>query len=333
MHKNRCNILIMGTLASGSSALKDMLREYDNINVIPGEFDDYRAPGLVADLLSQDTANYPDVIGEFLARRSLPNRLISKTGILKLLSGMLPGPFWNNDHTGKLSYLKTYLIRANQISLLEKLHNDLKTEIPITKKIDKAHKWINDVGDFHAGEKEYVLFDQPLLPWSDVNLWMKVFDPFKAVCVLRDPKDQIAEIVKRGIIYSPFRSPFLNYAQVNVMSIYGNSRKSMIGFHVDALKGRLERICELKKIIPDDKFLLIDFEGMALKYEQYKPLIEDFLGIENLHHRCPKKYYDPDAAIRNSIGMFRNYLSKEDLDDLKDVEDLYNNRIKTSGNQ
>lgn len=333
MHKNRCNILIMGTLASGSSALKDMLREYDNVKVVPGEFDDYRAPGLVADLLSQDTANFPDAIREFLSRRSLPNRLVSKTGILKLLSGMLPGSFWNNDHTGKLSYLKTYLIRANQISLLEKLHNDLKTEIPLTKKIEKAHKWINDVGDFNAGEKEYVLFDQPLLPWSDVNLWMKVFDPFKAVCVLRDPKDQIAEIVKRGIIYSPFRSPFLNYAQVNVMSIYGNSRKSMIDFHVDALKGRLERICELKKIIPDDKLLLIDFEGMALKYEQYKPLIEDFLGIENLHHRCPKKYYDPDAAIRNSIGMFRNYLSKEDLDDLKDVEDLYNNRIKTSGNQ
>ena len=47
----KCNILIYGILSSGSSALVDLLLEYNNVNVIPGEFDDFRASGLVADQL------------------------------------------------------------------------------------------------------------------------------------------------------------------------------------------------------------------------------------------------------------------------------------------
>ena len=323
MDKARCNILIMGTLASGSSALKDMLREYDNINVIPGEFDDYRAPGLIEDLLSPDNPEFPDAVKEFLSRRSLPNRLICKSGLWKIFSGSLPGSFWRNEQSGKIKYLKTYLIRLNQIRLLEKLHKDLSDEIQPEKKIDLANKWIQNVGDFHAGKAEFVLFDQPLLPWSEANLWMKVFAPFKAICVVRDPKDQIAEIVRRGIIYSPFRSPFLNYPQVSVMSVYGRNRKSMLQFQLDALKGRLEKISELRKIIPNDKFLIISFEELASGYDNSKSIIEEFLGIDRLHHKLPGKYYNPDTALRNSVGMYKNYLTEEDLKDIKKIEMLY----------
>jgi len=63
MNKERSNILIIGTLASGSSALVDMLREYDNINALPREFDNFRRPGFVYDQLSPTTSiDYPSVI-------------------------------------------------------------------------------------------------------------------------------------------------------------------------------------------------------------------------------------------------------------------------------
>jgi hypothetical protein len=313
----------MGTLASGSSALKDMLREYDNINVIPGEFDDYRAPGLIEDLLRKDNSEFPDSVKEFLARRSLPNKLIYKSGLWRIVSGSLPESFWRKEKSGKIQYLKTYLIRLNQIRLLEKLHKDLSTETRMEKKIELANKWIQSLGDFHAGETEFVLFDQPLLPWSDANLWMKVFAPFKAISVVRDPKDQIAEIVRRGIIYSPFRSPFLNYPQVSIMSVYGRSRKSMLQFQLDALKGRLEKINELKNIIPREKFLIISFEEMATGYDSIKSDIEKFLGIDKLHHKFSRKYYDPETALRNSVGMYKDYLREEDMKDIREIEMLY----------
>jgi hypothetical protein len=323
MDNVRCNILIIGTLASGSSALKDMLREYDNINVIPGEFDDYRAPGLIADLLSPDNSEFPDAVKEFLSRRRLPNRLMYKSRLWKVVAGSLPGSFWRKEQSGKIQYLKTYLIRLNQIRLLEKLHKDLSKEIRPEKKIELANKWIQSVGDFHAGHAEYVLFDQPVLPWSDANLWMKVFAPFKAICVLRDPKDQIAEMVRRGIIYSTFRSPFLNYPQVSVMSVYGKRRKSMLQFQLDALRGRLEKISELKNVIPHDKFLIISFEDLASGYDNSKSIIEAFLGIDKVHHKQPGKFYNPDTAIRNSVGMYKNYLREEDLKDIEEIEMLY----------
>lgn len=47
MNKERCNILIKGSNSSGSSAVYDLLREYENINTMPYEFDDYRAPGFI----------------------------------------------------------------------------------------------------------------------------------------------------------------------------------------------------------------------------------------------------------------------------------------------
>ena len=94
-------------------------------------------------------------------------------------------------------------------------------------------------------------------------------------------------------------------------------------FQLDALKGRLEKISELRKIIPNDKFLIISFEELASGYDNSKSIIEEFLGIDRLHHKLPGKYYNPDTALRNSVGMYKNYLTEEDLKDIKKIEMLY----------
>ena len=63
VRKERTNLLVMGTLASGSSALIDMLYEYENINVLRYEFNDFRRPGFVSDQLSSESSiSYPNVI-------------------------------------------------------------------------------------------------------------------------------------------------------------------------------------------------------------------------------------------------------------------------------
>ena len=50
----RTNILIVGTSRSGSHALVDLFSEYDNIRIHPYEFDEFRAPGMVADQLDEE---------------------------------------------------------------------------------------------------------------------------------------------------------------------------------------------------------------------------------------------------------------------------------------
>src|SRR5690606_16203838 len=57
MKKIKTNILVVGLLSTGSSALVDLLREYEDIHVIQNEFNDFRAPGLVADQLGNSEDN------------------------------------------------------------------------------------------------------------------------------------------------------------------------------------------------------------------------------------------------------------------------------------
>lgn len=268
MSMGRCNILIKGTLSSGSSAVKDLLREYENINTIPGEFDDFRSPGLVADQLSYNSSiDYPNKIDEITRLKSLKWRIIYKS---------VPKNIWRKNWNNKmLKYFKNKLIRLHQLYLikyfkhkLERLHQiyiikyfkrklarfnqiylvtfkhklirlhqiyflkelnkSLKSTISFEEKIQFSNIWIQHIGDINSFNKDFVLFDQPLLPCSDINIWTKVFKPFKLICVYRDPKDQLAEMIKRGVLFSPFSSPVMTYTGVNVMSIYGKDRKGMI---------------------------------------------------------------------------------------------------------
>jgi hypothetical protein len=332
MYKEKCNILIIGTLASGSSALKDMLREYDNINVIPGEFNDYRAPGLVGDQLSEESIkDYPDSITDIARIENRKWRLFYKSYIWRLICKNVPDNFWNKEiHNKKLQNYRQNLFRLNQIYLLNELHKKLKSVYSFEEKIDLSRKWIQSTGNLFLNDKNYTLFDQPIFFWSDPEIWTKVYKPFKLICVFRDPKDQFAEMIKRGILYSPFRSPFLSYGQVNIMSVYGNDRNSMMNFHKDGLKKRLEKIDYLEKVLDRNELLLIDFEGLILNYDVYKSIIETFLG-DNIKdkHIFKRKYFNPEIAKNNSIGIYRNYLTKEDLDQISDLEDWYNNKIST----
>ncbi|HET6556676.1 MAG TPA: hypothetical protein VFG54_05140, partial [Prolixibacteraceae bacterium] len=67
----KCNILICGILSSGSSALIDLLSEYRNMNIIPREFDDFRATGLVADQLRyQQSIDFPNMIDAVIQSKS-----------------------------------------------------------------------------------------------------------------------------------------------------------------------------------------------------------------------------------------------------------------------
>jgi hypothetical protein len=348
--KERYNILIKGTLSSGSSAVKNLLREYENINSFKGEFDDFRAPGLVADQLSyKSSVDYPNRIDEILKIKSRLLQFIYNTIPKKIWSNALNFKIFNykenkllfpfKKHSketliNKLSRNKSnfflnkdILIRFNQLYFLEELNKSLKSEISFEEKIQNSYKWIQNIARINAFEKGYTLFDQPLDPSSDIDIWTKVFKPYKLICVFRNPKDQLAEMVKRGVLFSPFKIPQMTFTGVNILSIYGKNRKGMFKFLVEALKKRLEEYDNLERILDTDKLLIIDFEGLVNKYEAYKSIIENFLGITNKNHKLKNIYFDPDTS-KNNIGIYRNYLSEEDLEGISELEEWYINRIK-----
>lgn len=330
MNKERSNILIIGTLASGSSALVDMLREYDNINVLPREFDNFRRPGFVYDQLSYTTSiDYPSVIDKEIRFVNKKWKLFYQSSAWKLLftdyfSGIL------DKEWGKLNKYKNSLINLRHIYLLSELSKSLSSEISFEEKIQLSNKWIHQIGNIYSSKFDFTLFNQALLPWFDPEIWTKVFKPFKLICVHRDPRDQIAEMVKREIVFSPFRNSWLTYGQFNIMSIYGNDRKGRMKFMTDALKKRVVLLDQWIKILGPDQILLIDFEGLSYNYDNYKSQIEIFLGLNCDRQNFKKQYFNPEVAIKNSIGIYKNYLTDEEVEDFTELEIWYNNKVRNT---
>lgn len=57
---SKVNVLVTGLFYSGSGAVCDLLRQYNNIGIVPGEFDDFRRKGMIADhLTGKISGDYP----------------------------------------------------------------------------------------------------------------------------------------------------------------------------------------------------------------------------------------------------------------------------------
>lgn len=321
MDIERINILIKGTLSSGSSAVKDLLKEYRDVNVIPDEFNFFRLPGLVADQLNcHSRIDYENRIDEVTKINRIEQRLFKS---------IAPAKFWGNKWDNKfIQYLKnkTGIIHLNQIQLLDDLNELFKSNISLDEKIQYSNIWIRKVGSFNGLNKHFVLFDQPLFPGSDLEIWTKVFRPYKLICVFREPKDQLTDMIKRGVLFSPFSSPEITYTSANILSIYGKDRKGMMRFMIDALKKRIEEFDNLQELLDPDKILLIDYEGLITNYEYYKSVIEDFLGLPNEYHEHKKMYFNPEASEQN-IGQYKNIFFEEEIDGLHELEEWYSNKV------
>ena len=321
MHKERYNILVVGSYSSGSSAVLDLLREYDNINVFTWEFDDFRAPGLVADQLSlASSRDYPNRIEKITKINKLPLRLIYK---------ITPRICWEREwNFPVLKYLKSKgrIMRLNQIHFLKELNKNLKSENSFEERIKHANIWIRRINNINSSKKDMVVYNQPLDPLSDPEIWTKVFDPFKLIYVFREPKDQLADLVKRGVLFSPFRTPVMTPPGVNIMSIYGRNRDGMMKFLIDALRKRITAYDSYESFLEPDKLLMVDFEGLVKQYDLYKTVIENFLGISKVNHKLKYKYFNPELS-KNNIDIHSNYLNEDSINQLSDLEMWYNEKI------
>lgn len=320
MLKGKKNILIVGLLSTGSSALVDLLREYDNMNVIPGEFNDFRAPGLVADQLSYEQS---------FAFPNQTDKLVSLKEYFQLIYKIFPifrkeiFKIWRL----KIRY-ENSSVRIKQLFFLKKLNTKLKLNVSFEEKISFANTWVREIGSINSKNKEYNVFNQPLLTGIETLIWQKVFDPWKLIIVFRDPKDQLAEIIKKGYLFKPYGAPNINMGGVIIETLYGRNRKGALNIHIDAIAKRFAWIDQLKAELDPEKFLLIDFEGLVKNYEVYNALIENFIGTTKTHH-LKKQYFDPENAKKN-IGIYNDYLANDEIELLTELNNWYKNTIKNT---
>ncbi|MCA0932639.1 hypothetical protein LCM02_09265 [Lutimonas saemankumensis] len=310
----KTNILVLGLLKTGSSALIDLLKEYECFGLIPDEFNDYRAPGLVADQLTFT----PDDI--------FPNKIEKITHFkqkLRLIYNLFPifelKKIKNSSFKDRFYFSKK---RIKELNSLKSLNKKLISKDELEDKIHHTRLWIKNLGVIHAKNKPYILFNQPLETVNDIDIWKKVFFPFKLIVVLRDPKDQLADIINFGYLYETFGDPFMTLSGVTLETIYGRNRAGALNFHIDAIKRRLEWVDSLKNHLEPDSLLLIDFKDLTVNYDETLNAIEEFIkGMKNKHNK-KKLFFDPKTG-QKSIGIYNEFLNKKELKSIIELEELY----------
>jgi len=286
----------------------DLLSEYSGIGVVPGEFDEVRRAGMIGDYVAgnisqSNPANLMNVYwnGGYWIHQYYSNkyhlRFIAKHLIIRSPFAFL----YKNK-----KYLKTKILK--RLQLLKKIAKDLEKIDTQEKKIERAHTYIKEIQNLYThNDDKFLLFDQPIFFNTHQDVWPLIFDPFKLLVVYRDPRDQIAQLIKENLLYYDRETPTRG-----VVEIYGEGRIGGITYELDALLARMRNIEKLQTALGESKIKLIRFEDMIYHYDTIVGEVEEFLGLDPEKHKVPLNYFKPNESVKN-IGIYKQYLSKDEL--------------------
>lgn len=283
------NFLVTGLLWSGSSAVLDMLKEYKNIAILPGEFDEFRRPGMVADHADGRINSYfPSQINNYLKKKQNPEYL-SRKNLVK-----------NEEFHKRLRAIDRFSERVQSV--------ENKKELAFL-----AQEWFDELKKIYIKDREHLVIDQPLLICQHEDVWPSILSPFKLIIVYRDPRDQIAQIIKQNHLFL--------YTTSSASDIYGGGRLGAIKLHLHTLKVRLDFIGEIRKKHGEKKVAIISFEKLIKEHDLIRGKLEEWLGIDSDNR--VKEILKPHESMRN-IGIYKDILSKEEIVLL---EDSYNDYL------
>lgn len=312
--------MIVGFARTGSHALVDLLSEYDNIGVYPGEFNMFRTPGLISDMLEdKEKCLWPNLIEHYTTYNSLVRRVVDK---------LIPDGLTNNNFVIKnakyFPNLEKKMTTISYIRSISRLNDVLNSNTSLDNKIQATNSWINKLGYFYAKEKEYLILDQPIKPSSNLSVWTEVFKPFKVIFSIRNPRDQIADLLKAGYLYKPYGTePTPTWGGGILESIYGRNKQGAIKMFIDSMIGHYQQLEVITRSLGPDSLLLVKFENLVNNYQNTKSEIERFIGNIEGHHIQKRKYFDPEKSKKN-INFYNEFLTNDDVEIISVLEDWIN---------
>jgi hypothetical protein len=315
------NILISGLVWSGSGAVVDLLREYNNINVVPGEFEDIRQKNMIGDAIENSLTLKELKVSKLYIKEV---KFLIKVVLIMVRSVIPDKIFPFNKVKSRAQSADILPARVKRVVENRRLHSAL---IKICKhksrdeRIKIAKLWFSSMSDSYSNGSDFVLFDQPIIHESHFNVWSEICKPFKLIVVYREPKDQMADILKTA-------SSFLfNDLPWKVDVVYGLDKnyKRIIHLLSNTTLMRMKRVDEIERTLGKQQVLVISFEHLVEDYDKAKDTIEKFLGLKSESHTNKYNYFDPLYSKKN-INHYSEYLNKYDIDELKGLSDWYNAR-------
>lgn len=305
---------------TGSSALKDFLKEFENVQVLDRaeSMFAFKVDGL-QDLEFHLCKQYSrEITGDAAIKRFKEQSLYADTPFVKKV--FLDSKRYKEDtkifiesltqtkYRGmeNLDY-ESYNILKNIIKLgfkkifikyYEKLTGKLYTAWPMRNIsisinpddfYEKSQKYIHSLIENAGGDfSKIIVLDQPYEGNNPTQSFPFFENPY-AVVIDRDPRDLY--------IASSYQWP-------DGMFMPRRNPKAFVEYY------RRQR-CNIKYELDNERVLRINLEEMIFDYEATSKKIMDFLGFDKKMHTNPKKYFDPARSVKGS-QVYKKILGHDD---------------------
>ncbi len=328
MDKSYTYVLINGYTSTGSSAVTDLLSEYDTVYVPEKEFRLLKDPHGVIDLdrqlnMSTDLLNDDIAIREFIKfvrRYSKIGTPLTGRGLsyskhfgskLNDLADEYINKITERKYTGWWWYVSIYdTLPRVFFQRLRKLfgydyrkHNEMRMVYSSEEQFINATKeFINNifknVVSEHEKDKEirYIALDQPIPPGWPVYT-KRYFEDAYNIIVERDPRsvymDIITEYERNGDIVG---HPGYDIA---------------ITHNVDLFIAWYKRY-RMQNVKTEGKTLVVHFEDLILNYQRSVEMIERHIGIDEKKHKSPNTIFVPEKSKKN-IYIWKDYQCPDEI--------------------
>ena len=332
-------IVPMSYMGSGSSAVTDLLREYEGINTKNSDFEYVflHAPNGLFDLefkllYNNNAIRSDEAVKSF---RKLMKKLyiyggwgianykhkISKnfmnivdSYLDSIVTSKYRGIWYFYQKPSKMAWF----IRVIRRVIFKKSTKLKQVELEMSMvssddSYEKSRKFILNVIKEISYKEEYMVLDQLLLPHN-----LNIIDNYKIeelfpIIISRDPRD------------------------VFIMNKYfWKPRNQEVPYPTD-----VKEFCNYYKMMRENEkktntlALRLNFEDLVLNYEETKQDIENFIGIDSIHHKAKFEYFNPAISVNNLQVYNRDDKYREEVEviELELSEYLYNfkERIVSTG--
>lgn len=304
-------ICVSGFGNSGSGAMEDLLSEYADTTVIGYVEPDgsQRERNLETDF-EFDICRNPG--GLFDIEKTLASPFYSDgNSVIHRFVAMLAD--YHYGYGGRV-FGKTFLKNAREFldEIIEfKVHNPTACSFPRGLKLIWPEQTSNGedfyfglkrllVADYRRAARRFLLSILAEIPskkrlvldmllsdgTADMEKYQDYLGPVKVIAVMRDPRDSFAVSHKYGSKWMPKDvDAFINW--------YRTCNQAAFNCHH-----------------PD--FLLVRFSDLALRYEETKSRVEQFLGLTPEEHERPFSGFAPKVSSKN-VGLYRQFATPEDV--------------------
>jgi hypothetical protein len=262
-------VIVNGHGWSGSSAFIELLKNQSNPDyiLVPGEFDDFRVPGTLRELLESD--KLPK------SHRKRSHKSILKFFIRSLVSDDIWKQLFGNDNVSK-----EFASLVFKINKIEKHEFQKCLKRALDKKLpagDNLQIWFNSIVENIWKIKptaKCVFFEQFFLFDDNPSLydWLD-FD--KLILFIRPPSKQLNATLESEVLYNhyPWQAEFL-------IGGLGSRIERKYKVFLDTTRERYSWIIEFLKSLDPTHVCIVNFDSFLYKNDEVMATISDFLNLD-----------------------------------------------------